>query len=281
MGPLEFEFLRKLIESRSGLVLPAGEHLRLEGRLHQLARRTGLGSLGALVARLRQPLAEPLIAQVVETMAVRETWFFRDKVPFDAFAGDVIPHLLDARASEHRIRVWCAAASTGQEAYSVAMCLGEMAPQLAGRRIDIVATDLSHSALEKASAGIYSQYEVQRGLPARLLVKYFTQEGDAWRISPEIRAMVQFRPFNLLQDFAALGRFDVVFCRNVLSLFDRATKHDVLRRIARVMPADGTLILGAGETGGADGPRLPLGRSAPASHAVPAAARPRLAVVGG
>jgi chemotaxis protein methyltransferase CheR len=155
-----------------------------------------------------------------------------------------------------------------------------MAPQLAGRRIDIVATDLSHSALEKASAGIYNQYDVQRGLPARLLVKYFTQEGDAWRISPEIRAMVQFRPFNLLQDFNALGRFDVVFCRNVLSLFDRATKHDVLRRIARVMPSDGTLILGAGETGAADGPRLSLGRGVQASHAVPAAARPRLAVVG-
>jgi chemotaxis protein methyltransferase CheR len=127
----------------------------------------------------------------------------------DAFAGHVIPKLLDARVSEDPIRVWCAAASTGQEAYSVAMWLSEMAPQLAGRRIDIVATDLSHSALEKASAGVYSQSEVQRGLPARLLVKYFTQEGDAWRISPEIRAMVQFRPFNLLQDFTALGRFDV------------------------------------------------------------------------
>jgi chemotaxis protein methyltransferase CheR len=276
LGPLEFEFLRKLIENRSGLVLPAGERLRLEGRLHQLARRTGLGSLGALVARLRQPLAEPLIAQVVEAMAVRETWFFRDKAPFDAFAGQVIPQLLDARVSAHRIRVWCAAASTGQEAYSVAMCLGEMAPQLAGRQIEIVATDLSHSALEKASAGIYSQYEVQRGLPARLLVKYFTQEGDAWRISPDLRAMVQFRPFNLLQDFTALGRFDVVFCRNVLGLFDRATKHDILRRIARVMPSDGTLILGAGETGAADRPRPPL-----ASYAVPTAASPRLAVVGG
>jgi chemotaxis protein methyltransferase CheR len=155
-----------------------------------------------------------------------------------------------------------------------------MAPQLAGRRIDVVATDLSHSALEKASAGVYSQSEVQRGLPARLLVKYFTQEGDAWRISPEIRAMVQFGPFNLLQDFTALGRFDVVFCRNVLGLFDRATRHDVLRRIARVMPRDGTLILGAGEMGAADEPMLPLGRGALGSNPVPAAGRPRLAVVG-
>jgi chemotaxis protein methyltransferase CheR len=121
---------------------------------------------------------------------------------------------------------------------------------------------------------------VQRGLPARLLVKYFTQEGDAWRISPEIRAMVQFRPFNLLQDFTALGRFDVVFCRNVLSGFDHATKQDVLQRIARVMPSEGTLVLGAGETGAADGPRRPLRRGAPGSNPAPAAARPRLAVVG-
>jgi len=252
----------------------------MESRLHPLLRRTGLGSFGALVAKLRQPSAEPLIAQVVEALAARETWFFRDQAPFDDFTGRIVPALLASRRGGRRIRIWCAAASTGQEPYSVAMCLAEMAPQLLGWQIDIVATDLSCAALEKAASGTYSGFEVQRGLPIRHLVKYFAQEDDGWRISPDIRAMVQFRPFNLLHDFTVLGRFDVVFCRNVLGDFDQATRRAVLHRVARLMPRDGTLILGAGEAaaGFADGSGPLYERGVRGRDC---GQRPRLAVVGG
>jgi len=278
LSPVEFEFLLKLVKSRSGIVLPAGKPDQLESRLHPLLRRIGLGSFGALVATLRRPDAEPVIAEVVEALATRETWFFRDRTPFDDFTGRVVPALLASRPAERRIRIWCAAASTGQEPYSVAICLAEMARQLAGWQVDIIATDLSATALEKAATGLYSGFEVQRGLPIRHLVKYFAHQDDGWRISPDIRAMVQFRAFNLLDDFAALGRFDVVFCRNVLGGFDQAMRRDVLCRIARQMPPDGTLILGAGETGSAAGSRPTFERGARVLNSD--TARPRLAVVG-
>ena len=181
-------------------------------------------------------------------MTTNETFFFRDKMPFEHFRDTIMPALIAARAREKRIRIWCAAASTGQEPYSLAMLCKEMGAALAGWRVEILATDLSTEVLEKAKAGIYSQFEVQRGLPIQLLVKYFTQVGETWQIAPEIRGMVQFRPLNLLNDFSALGMFDVVFCRNVLIYFDQATKIGVLDRIARQMPDDGYLVLGAAET---------------------------------
>jgi chemotaxis protein methyltransferase CheR len=181
-------------------------------------------------------------------MTTNESFFFRDKLPFEHFRETIMPALLAARASHRRIRIWCAAASTGQEPYSLAMCLKEMGAKLAGWRVEIVATDLSLEVLEKATAGVYSQFEVQRGLPVTLLIKYFAQKGDTWQISPEIRAMVQYRPFNLLHDFAQLGQFDVVFCRNVLIYFDQQAKIDILHRIAKLMPSDGYLVLGAAET---------------------------------
>jgi chemotaxis protein methyltransferase CheR len=159
-----------------------------------------------------------------------------------------MPGLLAARAKEKRVRIWCAAASTGQEPYSLAMCLKEMKDKLAGWRVEILGTDLSTEVLEKAKAGMYSQFEVQRGLPIQMLVKHFTQTGDTWQISPEIRAMVHYKPLNLLADFSHLGNFDVVFCRNVLIYFDQETKVGVLNRIARMLEPDGYLVLGAAET---------------------------------
>src|SRR5262249_43293121 len=159
-----------------------------------------------------------------------------------------VPSLLKSRAAQRRLRIWCAAASTGQEPYSLAMILKEMGAHLAGWRIEIVGTDLSHEVLEKAKAGLYSQFEVQRGLPIQLLMKYFTQHGETWQISPEIRSMVQYRPLNLLADFSHLGGFDVVFCRNVLIYFDQVTKVAVLERLARITEHDGFLVLGAAET---------------------------------
>ena len=248
MNTLEYDYLRKLLKDRSGLVLSSDKQYLLESRLLPIVRKLDLGSLGGLVARLRAPGAEPLIVQVVEAMTTNESFFYRDKVPFDNFNEVIMPALIAARAGQRRIRIWCAAASTGQEPYSLAMCLKEMGQRLNGWRIEIVATDLSVDVLEKATAGVYSQFEVQRGLPVQMLVKYFTQKGETWQISPEIRGMVQYRPFNLLQDFASLGTFDIVFCRNVLIYFDQHTKVDILHRIAKLMPPDGYLVLGAAET---------------------------------
>ncbi len=189
-----------------------------------------------------------LVAQVVDAMTTNETFFFRDKVPFDHFRDTIVPEVLKARAGRKSIRIWCAAGSTGQEPYSLAMCLKEMSGALAGWRVEIIATDLSQEVLEKSKAGIYSQFEVQRGLPIQLLVKHFKQNGEFWQISPEIRAMVAHRQLNLLHDFSQLGAFDVIFCRNVLIYFDQDTKINVFGRLARSMEADGFLVLGAAET---------------------------------
>jgi chemotaxis protein methyltransferase CheR len=159
-----------------------------------------------------------------------------------------MPEMLKARAGRKSIRIWCAAGSTGQEPYSLAMSLKEMGAALAGWRVDIVATDLSQEVLETSKSGIYSQFEVQRGLPIQLLVKYFKQNGELWQISPDIRAMIQHRQLNLLHDFSQLGTFDIIFCRNVLIYFDQDTKINIFGRLARSMEPDGFLVLGAAET---------------------------------
>jgi len=246
--PLDYDYLRKFLKERSGLVLTADKQYLVESRLLPVARKGGLAGLSDLVQRLKVPNAQAFAVEVVEAMMTNESFFFRDKLPFEHFREIMVPALLAARANQRRIRIWSAAASTGQEPYSLAMCLKEIAPQIAGWRIDIVATDLSTEVLEKAKAGIYSQFEVQRGLPIQMLIKYFTQVGETWQIAPEIRAMVQFRPFNLMNDFASLGMFDVVFCRNVLIYFDQQTKVGVLERAGRVVERDGYLVLGAAET---------------------------------
>jgi chemotaxis protein methyltransferase CheR len=246
--PLDYDYLRRILKERSGLVLSADKQYLVESRLLPVARRAGLGSLSELVKQLRERAAQPLIVEVIEAMMTNESFFFRDKIPFEHFRDTMIPALLAARSGQRRIRIWCAAASTGQEPYSLAMCLKEIAGKVEGWRIDILATDLSTEVLEKAKAGIYSQFEVQRGLPIQLLVKYFTQIGETWQIAPDIRAMVQFRQLNLLSELSNLGAFDIVLCRNVLIYFDQDTKVSVLERIARLVEPDGYLILGAAET---------------------------------
>ena len=247
MTPLDYDYLRKLLKERSGLVLSADKQYLVESRLAPLVRKAGLASLGELIAKLKTNDAR-LIVDVVEAMTTNESFFYRDKIPFDHFRDVVIPGLISARAMQRRIRIWCAAASTGQEPYSLAMSIREMKEKLTGWRIEILATDLSTEVLEKSKAGIYSQFEVQRGLPIQMLVKYFAQVGDTWQIAPDIRAMVQHRQLNLLQDFSHLGTFDVIFCRNVLIYFDQETKIGVLNRIARLLDPDGFLVLGAAET---------------------------------
>jgi chemotaxis protein methyltransferase CheR len=246
--PNDFDYLRKLLRERSGLVISAEKQYLAESRLIPLARRNGLATLADLIAQLRQRPSSQLVIDTIAAMTTNETFFFRDKLPFDIFRTHTMPSLIAARAREKRIRIWCAAASTGQEPYSLAMMLTEMAAELNGLRVEILATDLSSDVIERAKAGVYSQFEVQRGLPITSLLKYFTQNGDSWQIAPAIRAMVQFRTLNLLNDFTPLGTFDIVFCRNVLIYFDQETKIGVFNRLARQIPDDGYLVLGAAET---------------------------------
>lgn len=248
MTPLDYDFIRHAMKQRSGLTLGVDQHYFVESRLLPLARHAGLGGVGDLVLALKTGRDATLMTAVVEAMTINESFFFRDKAPFEHFRRVIMPALLVARRQSQAIRIWCAAAAGGQEPYSIAICLREMAKTIAGWRIEIVATDLCGGVLERARAGLYSQFEVQRGLPVKLLLKYFTQVGQRWQIVPEVRAMVKFRTFNLLADFASLGSFDVILCRNVLIYFDQDTKSDVLRRLAETISSDGYLVLGGSET---------------------------------
>src|SRR5690606_5867260 len=207
-----------------------------------------IASLEGLVAALKAG-DRTLAAEVVDAMTTNESFFFRDIKPFDQFKNLVLPKLLQARADRKALRIWSAAASTGQEPYTIAMLLKEVAPQIGGWRIEIVGTDISPTVLERARQGIYTQFEVQRGLPIQFLVKYFKQvEHNGWQIDAGIRSMVVYREFNLLNDLAPIGPCDVVFCRNVLIYFDQETRTRVLDGIARLLPGDGYLFLGGAET---------------------------------
>ena len=247
MTPLDYEFLRKLLKERSGLDLSPDKQYLVESRLIPLARKVGLPGISELVQKMRAG-SEALTSDVVEAMTTNETFFFRDKIPFDHLRDTMMPALLQARASRRSLRIWCAASSTGQEPYSIAMCLKELGAALAGWRVEIIGTDLSQAVLEKSKAGIFSQFEVQRGLPIQLLVKHFTQVGELWQINPDIRAMVQYRQLNLLHDFAQLGTFDVIFCRNVLIYFDQETKARIFERLVKAVEPDGFMVLGAAES---------------------------------
>jgi len=245
--PPEFEYLRRVLKDISGLDLSADKQYLIESRLLPVTRKCGLSGIGELVQKMKAGCSA-IVEQVVEAMTTNETFFFRDKVPFDHFRDWIMPEILRVRANRRSIRIWCAAGSTGQEPYSIAMCLREMSAALSGWRVEILATDLSQDVIEKSKSGIYSQFEVQRGLPIQMLVKYFKQIGELWQINADIRAMVQHRQLNLLHDFSQLGAFDVIFCRNVLIYFDQDTKTNVFDRLARIVEPDGVLVLGAAET---------------------------------
>ena len=247
MTPVQFAFLAKFLKDRSGIVIGEDKLYLVEARLGPIARAKGLASLGDLVSNLTRGADLDLAAKVVEAMTTNETFFFRDATPFSLFTDVMLPQLMAARAREKRIRIWSAACSSGQEAYSLAMLLADRKAQLAGWQVEIYATDLSSEVVERAKEGLFSQFEVQRGLPIKLLLKYFAQEGERWRIDKSLRQMVQFRTLNLLRDFSTLGRFDVVFCRNVLIYFDAPTKADILGRIAASMAPDGFLMVGSAE----------------------------------
>lgn len=248
MKPDDFEMFQQLLRQRSGLVLSRDKAYLLESRLLPVARRSGLKSLDELAVAVRTKKDESLLRAITEAMTTNESSFFRDMKPFDQFRNFILPKLLTSRASQRSIRIWSAACSSGQEPYSLSMLLKDEAAKLAGWRIEIVATDLSSEILDKAKAGIYTQFEVQRGLPINYLVKHFKQRGDKWELNADIRRMVTFREFNLLTDLSPLGKFDVVFCRNVLIYFDQQNKAKVLNGIANRIPPDGVLYLGGAET---------------------------------
>ncbi|HWK47242.1 MAG TPA: protein-glutamate O-methyltransferase CheR [Stellaceae bacterium] len=244
----DFNLLAKLVKDRSGLTLTRDKAYLLESRLLPVARKANLRTLDELVMQLRTRPTAALSRDIVEAMTTNESFFFRDIKPFDQFRTVLLPALIQTRAARRSFRIWSAACSSGQEAYSLSMILKEERARLAGWNIEIIATDLSTEILAKAQAGLYTQFEVQRGLPIQYLVKYFKQTGDKWQIDAGIRDMVQYRPLNLLEDFSSLGTFDVIFCRNVLIYFDQPTKTQVLGRLAQQLAGDGYLYLGGAET---------------------------------
>ena len=248
MNVTDFELISQLLKKRSGLALSKDKAYLLESRLNPVARKWNFAGFDELAQAIRAGKDEALLVDVTEAMTTNESFFFRDQKPFEQFSNLVTPHMLEHRAKQRTFRIWSAACSSGQEPYTLAMLLKENASKLAGWRIEIVATDLSNEILDKAREGLYSQFEVQRGLPISLLVKYFKQVGDRWQIDAGIRQMVKFQQFNLLNNPSALGRFDVIFCRNVLIYFDPPTKTVVLGKLADLLAEDGFLYLGGAET---------------------------------
>jgi chemotaxis protein methyltransferase CheR len=245
MSPEGFAFIAGLVKSRSGLVLTPDKQYMLDTRLGPLLKREKLACLDALAVRLREPRATLLADAVTEALTTNESSFFRDGKPFDHLKR-ALPGLAAARPPGMPLRIWSAACSAGQEAYSIAMLLQEMEP--GGQKAEILGTDISQEVLARAREGYFTQFEVQRGLPARLLVKYFRQESGRWQVSPALRAMTRFEHLNLLSDLRALGRFDIIFCRNVLIYFDAPTKTQVLTALAARLAPDGLLYLGGAET---------------------------------
>lgn len=244
----DFELLCGIVKSRSGLTLSPDKAYLLENRLMAVARKWGMTDIDGLAAAVRGGPNEELLREITEAMTTNETLFFRDQTPFEQLEKVVLPRLLQSRRENRHIRIWSAACSSGQEPYSIAMILKGMGSILDDWRIEIVATDISRAMLDKARAGLYTQFEVQRGLPIAMLMKYFRQNGDKWEIDPTIRGMVEYGEFNLLEDPTRMGQFDVVFCRNVLIYLDTPTKTRVLENIWKLMPTDGVLYMGGAET---------------------------------
>jgi len=247
MTPQGFATLAGVLRAASGLAIGPDKQYLLDARLAPVLRKHGLADLDALAARLRAG-APALERELVEVMTTNESSFFRDEKPFAHVRTQSLPRLHAARPPKAKLRIWSAAASTGQEAYSLAIIVAESRALLGTREVEIVGTDIAREPLARAREGSFSQFEVQRGLPMQTLVRYFKKDGANWRIADPIRAMASFREWNLLDDLRPLGTFDIVFCRNVLIYFDPPTKARALEAIARQMAPDGVLYLGGAET---------------------------------
>lgn len=249
MTPDEFEFISQLLKKRSGLALTQDKLYLLESRLMPIARVNNCVDLSAFIRLLRTKMDEKIIAEVVDAMTTNESMFFRDQKPFEQLKQVILPRYKQAHPAGARMRIWSAACSNGQEPYSISMCLLEEAPRMTGYNYEIVATDISPRVLEKAKQGIYTQFEIQRGLPITMMLKYFKQLPDnTWQANEMLRSMVTFRYANLLQPFIGMGAFDMILCRNVLIYFDEQTKRDILERMAQILAPGGVLLLGSTES---------------------------------
>jgi chemotaxis protein methyltransferase CheR len=243
-----YDFIRQLVHKRSAIVLEDEKDYLIESRLGPLIKQEGLGSFGGLVEHLKQNERGRIGVQVVEAMTTNETSFFRDTHPFETLRTIILPRLLEARAVTRTLRIWSAAASTGQEALSIAMVLRDAVKDLGQWDVKILATDLNRAVIARAATGVYKQLEVNRGLPARHLSQHFERCGADWKAKPHLLEMVTFRELNLLDRWRGVGQQDLVFMRNVLIYFDLPTRRTILRNVSRLLPADGYLFLGGAET---------------------------------
>lgn len=244
----DIDYLKTLIAEKSGNVISTSQDYLLESRLSPLAKQAGLPSVERLVAELRRRPGCTLHDQVAEAMTINETSFFRDIQPFDALRTAILPELIRKRLSTKSMSLWSGASSSGQEAYSIAMTLRESFNELGAWNVRIQATDLSDEMVKRTQDGTYSQFEVNRGLPAPLLIKYFERRGTQWQVRADLRKMIDAKRMNLASAWPALASFDVVFLRNVLIYFDQASKERILTRVHKVLRPDGYLFLGGGET---------------------------------
>ncbi|MGC3968842.1 MAG: protein-glutamate O-methyltransferase CheR [Pirellulales bacterium] len=248
LAPDAVSYVCTLVRWRSAIELDAAKTYLIEARLSVVAKKAGLASTTELVRSLQAKHDTELQRQVVEAMTTNETSFFRDIHPFDALRKTILPQLTTARADRKALNIWSAACSTGQEAYSVAMLIRENFPHIASWNVQIIGTDLSDEVLNKVQRARFSQIEMNRGLPATLLTKYFLRQGMEWELVPELRGMAQFRKLNLIESWPTMPRMDVVFLRNVLIYFSPETKRLILEKVRKVMAPDGVLFLGAAET---------------------------------
>jgi len=242
----DFDTLTGAIKKYSGIVIGPDKEYLLESRLVPIARKHGLEDLSELVAHMQRKTDENLLIEIIEGMTTNESFFFRDFKPFDYLRDKLMPELLAKNPTQNKFRIWSSACSSGQEAYSVAITLLE-SPAFAGKSFEIVGTDIDSAIVKRASDALYSQFEVQRGMPISLLLKYFQQEGDQWRVKDNLKKYIKFEKFNLL-DRPDFGAFDVVYCRNVLIYFDRDTKEKVLKNISTAMLPNSFLLTGAAES---------------------------------
>jgi len=243
-----FEYVRQLVLTRSAIVLEPGKEYLVESRLLPLAKVHGFADLDSFVDAMAANSFNTMHRQAVEAMTTNETSFFRDIHPFDALRTSIIPELITRKSASRQLNIWCAAASTGQEPYSLAMLLREHFPVLASWKVTFIATDLSTQVLAKARSGRYGQLEVNRGLPAPLLVKYFTKDGTEWVVKDELRNMIDYRELNLIENWPAMPTLDLVMIRNVLIYFDVPTKKKILGNIRQRLAPHGYLMLGGAET---------------------------------
>lgn len=244
----DFDYVRNFIRDNSAIVLEPGKEYLVETRLGMLARREGMGSLEDLLKILRASPLGDLGKKVVDAMTTNETSFFRDIHPFNVLKAKLLPELIEKRRNTRRLSIWCAASSTGQEPFTIAMVIRENFPELASWQIELVATDLSQEVLQKAKEGKFSQLEVNRGLPVQYLVKYFVKDGAEWLLKPEIKNMVKFQEMNLIRPWTLSGPFDLVFIRNVLIYFDTTTKKGIFENIRKLLRPDAYMFLGSAET---------------------------------